>query len=78
MDPLPGSNFSLAECNLLSPVRPCFQVRIDATTMVPTDLYWSMLRAGRCILKGQRIKHLSFLSPKPIVAMVVGIRDLKH
>mmetsp|Transcript_1238 Transcript_1238/g.2287 ORF Transcript_1238/g.2287 Transcript_1238/m.2287 type:complete len:129 (-) Transcript_1238:56-442(-) len=22
------------------------EVRIDATTMVPTDLYWSMLRAG--------------------------------
>eukprot|EP00913_Durusdinium_trenchii_P006684 g6281.t1 len=22
------------------------EVRIDATTMVPTDLYWSLLRAG--------------------------------
>lgn len=34
------------------------EVRIDATTTVPTDLYWNMLRAGE---KAKRLDRSSFL-----------------
>eukprot|EP00931_Biecheleriopsis_adriatica_P119862 TRINITY_DN95039_c0_g1_i1.p2 TRINITY_DN95039_c0_g1~~TRINITY_DN95039_c0_g1_i1.p2 ORF type:complete len:159 (+),score=22.37 TRINITY_DN95039_c0_g1_i1:58-477(+) len=35
-----------AKTEKMPSVRRTKEVRIDATTMVPTDLYWSLLRAG--------------------------------
>mmetsp|Transcript_79980 Transcript_79980/g.192011 ORF Transcript_79980/g.192011 Transcript_79980/m.192011 type:complete len:125 (+) Transcript_79980:99-473(+) len=47
------------------------EVRIDATTMVPTDLYWSMLREGERAKNGgqhrlrERSSHGWSDSPRP-------------